>query len=391
MRKILFDLLLCQPIGESKFHGGGEYIKRVFREVILTKSDDVAVSVYFDQDAFLDEWIFDLIKEYSIETYNIKTVSQIVDIFAEKQFDVFYTGMPYEYKKEYFPYKIYKIGTFHGMRAVECPHDHYEYKYIQSFSGRLKEHIRNLLKYTKYGYKKNINSGISNYKKCIGIFDKIVCDSFHTAYSLKIYYTSLENKTIETLYPPLKYSENSADDLEVPATGKYILMIGGNRWLKNTYRGIRAIDFLYSRGHLDDIKTVVVGSLNTKIKKEVKNKEKFEFKGYVEDKELNILYKNCCVFLYPTLNEGFGYPPLEAMQYGKTCIVSSVCSLPEVCGDAVYYVNPYDIGEIQNRILWALEKPIFKSKIQNQFLRISELQKDGLKRLCFIIMMGMDT
>ena len=82
MRKILFDLLLCQPIGESKFHGGGEYIKRVFREVILTKSDDVAVSVYFDQDAFLDEWIFDLIKEYSIETYNIKTVSQIVDIFA---------------------------------------------------------------------------------------------------------------------------------------------------------------------------------------------------------------------------------------------------------------------------------------------------------------------
>lgn len=65
--------------------------------------------------------------------------------------------------------------------------------------------------------------------------------------------------------------------------------------------------------------------------------------------------------------------------------------LPEVCGDAVYYVNPYDIGEIQNRILWALEKPIFKSKIQNQFLRISELQKDGLKRLCFIIMMGMDT
>lgn len=384
MKKILYDLLLSQPSGTSKFHGGGEYMKRIFRELVLTKPDDVELVSYYNHDAFLDEWLLELMKTYGIRSYNIKSIEEIHSIFEQEHFDVFYSGMAYDYRKEYFPDDIYKIGTFHGMRGAECPHDRFEYKYIGSFVRRTKEQIRNLIKDTSLGYERSRKSALQNYEKCIKCFDKLICDSMHTSYSLLAYYPLLENISVNVCYPPLKYS--GTEGFKELENNKFILLLGGDRWIKNAYRGVKAIDSLYSRGHLQGIKTVIVGGLSSAILKEIKNKERFDIKGYVDDEELNSLYNNCSVFLYPTLNEGFGYPPLEAMRYGKTCIVSAVCSLPEICGDAVYYINPYDIGEIQNRILWAVDQQIDKDKVLDQYNKVLNRQTDDLKRICGIIL-----
>ena len=107
---------------------------------------------------------------------------------------------------------------------------------------------------------------------------------------------------------------------------------------------------------------------------------------YVDIDKLESLYKYCDLFLYASLNEGFGMPPLEAMKYGKTCIVSGVCSLPEICGDAVYYVNPYDINEIASRILNAAMVKITPNKVITQYSKIHERQENDLDKLCeFII------
>ena len=73
------------------------------------------------------------------------------------------------------------------------------------------------------------------------------------------------------------------------------------------------------------------------------------------------------------------------MKYGKTCIVSGVCSVPEVCGDAVYYINPYDIDEIQNRILMAEENKIQPEKIKKHLDAITQLQEQDLDQLCQFI------
>ena len=56
--------------------------------------------------------------------------------------------------------------------------------------------------------------------------------------------------------------------------------------------------------------------------------------------DLEHAYKNCHVLLYPSLFEGFGYPPLEAMRYGKPVICSNVCSMPEVLENAPIYFSP---------------------------------------------------
>lgn len=165
----------------------------------------------------------------------------------------------------------------------------------------------------------------------------------------------------------------------------YIMMISADRWLKNAFRGVSAIDSLYSKGYLKDINTKIYGNYPEKLRSKLRNIDKFDFYGYVEADILEDAYANCSIFFYPTLNEGFGLPPLEAMKYGKTCIVSGICSLPEVYADSVYYCNPYDIMEMENRLLRASEQRIDLDVIKRQINDINNKQMDDLRGVCSLI------
>ncbi|MFA4880399.1 MAG: glycosyltransferase family 1 protein [Candidatus Doudnabacteria bacterium] len=70
------------------------------------------------------------------------------------------------------------------------------------------------------------------------------------------------------------------------------------------------------------------------------------FLGYIERRDLIALYHLATVFVYPSLYEGFGLPPLEAMACGIPVITSNISSLPEVAGQAALLVNPKDVAEI---------------------------------------------
>jgi glycosyltransferase involved in cell wall biosynthesis len=71
--------------------------------------------------------------------------------------------------------------------------------------------------------------------------------------------------------------------------------------------------------------------------------DKVLFLNYISADELPALYAGAKAFVFPSLYEGFGLPPLEAMACGCPVVVSNVASLPEVCGDAAYCVDPYDV------------------------------------------------
>jgi len=81
------------------------------------------------------------------------------------------------------------------------------------------------------------------------------------------------------------------------------------------------------------------------------------FLDYVDEYALAMLYKNATCLVMPSLYEGFGLPVLEAMQQDCPVICSNKSSLPEVAGDAALYVNPYDFGEIRDRINQIIEQP----------------------------------
>ena len=75
------------------------------------------------------------------------------------------------------------------------------------------------------------------------------------------------------------------------------------------------------------------------------------FPGFVPHALLPALYAQACGFVFPSLYEGFGLPPLEAMACGTPVVASNVSSMPELLGDAAEYVNPEDTSDIARGIL----------------------------------------
>ncbi len=74
--------------------------------------------------------------------------------------------------------------------------------------------------------------------------------------------------------------------------------------------------------------------------------ENMIFTGYLRDEEIKSLMRYCKAFIQPSLYEGFGIPPMEAMSVGADCIVSKEGSLPEIYKDSVWYIDPYDYDNI---------------------------------------------
>ena len=80
--------------------------------------------------------------------------------------------------------------------------------------------------------------------------------------------------------------------------------------------------------------------------------------GRVSDKDLPVLMAAAGVFAFPSLFEGFGLPPLEAMSCGTPCVVSNVTSLPEVVGDAALLVNPLSTEEMASGLVELCTNPV---------------------------------
>ena len=94
--------------------------------------------------------------------------------------------------------------------------------------------------------------------------------------------------------------------------------------------------------------------------------------GYVEDARLPALYQAASVFLFPSFEEGFGIPVLEALANGVPVVTSNTSSMPEVGGDAALYVNPHDPAEIADTVVQAAEdSPLRATLIQKGLARAS--------------------
>ncbi len=374
--RILYDLLCAQPVVGSKYHGGGEYAKTVFERLATLSEKDLIV--FFDKGKYMDEWVLKLINTKSIKAYDVKNYASISEIFKHEEIEAFYSAIPHFNTRSIIPDQVLTIGTFHGLRLLEKPTDSVELYYTSGIYDCLKSLIKPFIP------EQLLKKRIKKYREYLQGFSRIVCVSEHTKYSIKNFYPELEVDP-SVFYTPNKYIENSQIG-EALVEGKYILMLGCNRWEKNSYRNIMAIENLKKQGQLQDYQIVTVGKIPDKIKKIIKGKEYYIQYEYIPSDMLENLYCYCDLFLFTSLNEGFGMPPLEAMKYGKTCIVSGVCSLPEVCGDAVYYCNPYDIREIQNRLIMGSENKIKEDLVLNQVNKIRKRQDEDLDKLCYYIM-----
>ncbi len=88
--------------------------------------------------------------------------------------------------------------------------------------------------------------------------------------------------------------------------------------------------------------------------------------GYVEDADLPAIYAAATAFVFPSLYEGFGLPPLEAMACGTPVICSNASSLPEVVAGAGLLVEPTDVAALQSAIRRLASDEVLRDTLRTQ-------------------------
>jgi glycosyltransferase involved in cell wall biosynthesis len=136
---------------------------------------------------------------------------------------------------------------------------------------------------------------------------------------------------------------------------EYLLYVGSRKPHKNLSRLLQAYAI---SGASRDARLLLSGKPDKNISLEINRlglNGKVAFADVSSDDRLSETYRGALAFLFPSLYEGFGLPPLEAMACGVPVLTSNVCSLPEVAGDAALLVTPFDVEEIAEgirRLVW---------------------------------------
>ena len=156
-------------------------------------------------------------------------------------------------------------------------------------------------------------------------------------------------------------------------TDPFILYLGGFSERKNVASVITAFSKVYKDLN-KKYNLVIVGGYNdpsqrlVKLANELKIDSHVIFTGFVPEEHLPIFYNCCDTFIYPSFYEGFGLPPLEAMNCGTPVIASNLTSIPEVVGDGGILINPYDISEISFAIGNLLSNEKLRAELSSKAL-----------------------
>jgi len=134
--------------------------------------------------------------------------------------------------------------------------------------------------------------------------------------------------------------------------GRFVLYAGNIKPHKNLERLVAAFGQIKQRPGHEDVKLLIIGDEINRygsLRRSVEAagvRQDVRFFGFVPSKTLSALYRLASVFAFPSLYEGFGLPPLEAMACGTPVVTSRISSLPEVVGDAALLVDPYSTEDI---------------------------------------------
>jgi len=150
--------------------------------------------------------------------------------------------------------------------------------------------------------------------------------------------------------------------------GRKVLYVGTIEPRKGVDKLLEAFEI--AKKEIQDIELIICGKMGWKVKDLGEKLERLskegkgvKYLGYVSDDELIKLFREVDVCVYPSIYEGFGLPPLEAMALGCPVIVSGNSSLPEVVGEAGLTINPYDPKEMASAIVHVLKDANLKKKM----------------------------
>lgn len=360
MKTIYIDCTSSVPIKNQPFHGGANYTFSLLYELQKRSYPEHEFVLLFPVDYVPGNELEESI--YNSGFYKTQNISSPADNPKLKDNSTLF--MPLLYKLADFrslkPLKstnptVKFVATIHDMRHLFNNYGNLS----RYFYTGLIYYFHFMLKPARWAYNTflltpAIRSGLR-------VIDNIFTVSNYTLQKI------VEQKFYGSIIPHFQ-TQKQRESNETPAQGnKFFLFVSGNRAVKNLLRTLEAF-CLYKKKDPKEHYLYITG-VNEQMVKNLLRYKKIDkvivdkwvrFLGYVSDEELDSLYKNCSLFLYPSLYEGYGLPIMEAAKYGKPSISSYATSIPEVLGSCTHYVDPYSVKSILNGMEYMSQEHILK-------------------------------
>ena len=333
-----------------------------------------------------------------IEEYTINLLSNMLKLDSNIQYKLFYNG----YKKVDLKYDFLKLLNVElkefkiPNRLLDFSFQYFSYPKVDKllggvdvffsphiFSAPVSKNCKTVTTFHDlsfanhkefYSLGKNYWHFSMNPKKKARKSDKIIAVSNSTKNDLmKIYKIDFEK--IKVVYSGInkeQTAENNESEVrkKYNLSEKYILYLGTIDPRKNIVSILKASEILKYSITDKSLKLIIAGSKGWLYKNvfEVAENSKYKkdiiFAGFIDDEDKTTLYRLAEIFVYPSFYEGFGFPPLEAMQNKTPVITSNLSSLSEAVGDAAIMVNPYNIDELAR----AMENLLSDENLKNNLI-----------------------
>ena len=246
------------------------------------------------------------------------------------------------------------VLTIHDLAFLRFPEFNFDW-FVKKYTGEVKKNAQ---------ISKKIIADSKSTKNDIIRFFKI------NPVKIEVVYLAADN-----LFKKLLEKEKDISVLKkYKINKKYILSVGTIEPRKNFITLIKAFNLIKQKKTGTDYKLVIAGRTGWKSEATYEEREKSPYRedilftGRVPDQDLVQIYNQAELFVYPSLFEGFGLPPLEAMSCGLPVIASSTSSLKEVVGDAGILISPGDNIELQKQILYILKNKEIKEELKGKSL-----------------------
>ena len=328
----------------QKYGGISRYFLELQKNIQLKDNAKICCPIYLNNPILSKKNVFKFLKLENIPKYSTKLLNNSNYFFNEIYFNFWKPDIIHKTYFNNYKYNFKKAKII--INVWDLSHEIYHYMYDKPSDWRPKK---------------------DSFKNV----DHIICSSKKTQDDLINFYDVNLNKTSVVYQGTPNISDT---DLDLHLDFKFLLYVGSRKKYKNFKLILKALSL--NKDFLENFKIICFGYEkfeNDEI--ELMNKLKIDrekiklFSG--NDQVLVSLYKNAEALIYPSLNEGFGFPPLEAMKFGCPVVASNNRAIQEAVGNCGFYFDPKDEKSLAD----SLEK-LINSNDERELKR-----KDGFQRV----------